>query len=98
MAGKVGQFLRSQGYPAARLTNQEPFQVQMTQIQYREGHQAEAQRLMSNLPVAPELVQRNNLRADVSVRLVLGKDMAAHLAYFDSKGEKLQVALNASGS
>ena len=98
LAGKVGQFLRSQGYPAARLTNQKPYQVQMTQIQYRDGHQAEAQRLQSSLPVAPELAQSNGLRADISVRLVLGKDMAPHLAHFDGKGEKLQVALNASGS
>lgn len=93
MAGKVRQFLRGQGHPAARLANQKPFQVRMTQIQYRDGHQAEAQRLKSSLPGAPELVQRNDMRADISVRLVLGKDMAARLAYFDGKREKLQLQL-----
>ncbi|MDO9051463.1 MAG: LytR C-terminal domain-containing protein [Methylotenera sp.] len=93
MAGKVGQFLRHQGYPAARLTNQKPFQVRVTQIQYREGHQAEAQLLQSSLPEAPELVRSHSLRADVSVRLVLGKDMAPHLAHFDGKWQKLQLAL-----
>lgn len=73
MAGKVGQFLRSQGYPVARLTNQKPFQVRMTQIQYRDGHLAEAQFLKSSLPEVPELVLRNDMRADIGVRLVLGK-------------------------
>lgn len=90
MAGKVGQFLRSQGYPAARLTNQKPFRVQITQIQYRDGHQAEAQLLRSSLPEAPELVQHNDMRADVSVRLVLGKDIVTQLAYFEGKRQKYQ--------
>jgi len=93
MAGKVGQFLRSQGYPAARLTNQKPFQVRMTQIQYRSGHQAEAQYLQSSMPGMPQMVQRNDMRADVGVRLVLGKDMTTHLAHFGSKREKLDLAL-----
>ncbi|MDD2933206.1 MAG: tetratricopeptide repeat protein [Methylotenera sp.] len=93
MAGKVGQFLRHQGYPVARLTNQKPFQVQVTHIQYRDGHQAEAQLLQSSLPEAPALVRSNGLRADVSVRLVLGKDMAPHLAHFDGKWQKLQLAI-----
>jgi hypothetical protein len=94
MAGKVGQFLRSQGYPAARLTNNKPFRILMTQIQYRDGHKADAQRLKLSLPDALKLVQRNDLRADVSVRLVLGKDMASHLASLGKKPEKFQLAFN----
>lgn len=94
MAGKVGQFLRSQGYPVARLTNQKPFQVRMTQIQYRDGHLAEAQLLRSSLPEVPELVQRNDMRADVGIRLVLGKDVATRTAYFDGKLGQFQLALN----
>ena len=94
LAGKVGQFLRSQGYPVARLTNQKPFQVRITQIQYREGHQAEANLLQSNLPDSPALVMRNDLRADVGVRLVLGKDVATRTAYFDRKSVRLHLALN----
>jgi Tfp pilus assembly protein PilF len=93
MAGKVGQFLRSQGYPVARLTNQKPFQVRMTQIQYRDGHLAEAQLLKSSLPEVPELVQRNDMRADIGVRLVLGKDVATRTAYFDGKLGRFQLAL-----
>lgn len=94
MARKVGRFLRSQGYPEARLTNQKPFQARMTQIQYRDGHQAEAQLLKASLPEAPELVQRNDMRADIGVRLVLGKDVATGTAYFDGKFERVLLALN----
>lgn len=91
---KVGRFLGSLGYPTARLTNQKPFQVRITQIQYREGYQAEAQLLQASLPDVHKLVQRDDMRTGVSVRLVLGKDMVTQLAYYESKGKKLYLALN----
>lgn len=93
-AKKVGRFLGNLGYPTARLTNQKPFQVRMTQIQYREGYQAEAQLLQASLPDAHELVQRDDMRTGVSVRLVLGKDMVTQLAHYEYKGKKLYLALN----
>ena len=94
MAGKVGQLFTSQGYPAVRLTNQKPYQVRMTQIQYRAGYQTAAQLLKLSLPESLELVQRNDMRADVAVRLVLGKDIVTRAASFDTKQQKIQVALN----
>jgi hypothetical protein len=93
-AKKVGRFLGNLGYPTARLTNQKPFQVRMTQIQYREGYQAEAQLLQASLPDAHELVQRDDMRTGVSVRLVLGKDMVTQLAHYEYKGKKTYLALN----
>ena len=98
MAKKVGQFLHGGGYPAARLTNQKPFQVMLTQIQYRDGYQAQALRLQSSMPGRPELAQSNDMRTDIGVRLVLGKDMAWHLAYFDSERGKTRLAQNGPGS
>jgi Tfp pilus assembly protein PilF len=92
MAGTVGRFLRAQGYPAARLTNQKPFQVNLTQIQYRNGHEIEAQALRANLIGTPELVQRDDLHSNVSIRLVLGKDVATQTAYFDRKLNRYQLA------
>jgi len=86
MAGQVGRFLHSQGYPAVRLTNHKPFQVRMTQIFYRDGHLAEAQHLKLCLFGTPEMVQRDDMRSDIGVRLVLGKDMVPHLAHFDEHG------------
>ncbi len=83
IAGKVANFLLSQGYSATRLTNQKSFQIQMTQIQYRYGHQAEAELLQSNFPEVTALVQSDDLRMDISIRLVLGKDILPKLAHSD---------------
>lgn len=94
-AGKVGRFLREQGYATARLTNQKPYKTQTTQIQYRAGYEQQAQQLQAELLVAPALntpalVQRNDLRTNV--RVVLGKDMVTHLAYYEHKTQSLQLA------
>ncbi len=93
MAAKVGTFLVDQGYAATRLTNQKPFNVRKSQIQYRHGHHAEALLLKDSLPESPELILRSDMRADVGVRLVLGKDMSTHLAYFGTKPQNTQLAL-----
>jgi tetratricopeptide (TPR) repeat protein len=93
MASKVSKFLLNQGYPATRLTNQKPFNIKRSQIQYRDGHHAEAQLLKDSLPESPELIKRSDMRAGIGVRLVLGQDMSTHLAYFGAKQQKLQLAL-----
>ena len=89
-AGKVGRFLREQGYATARLTNQKPFKTQTTQIQYRAGYEQQAQQLQTQLLDSPALVQRNDLRTNV--RVVLGKDMVTQLAYYEQKAQALQLA------
>lgn len=91
-AGKVGRFLHEQGYVATRLTNQKPYKVQTTQIQYRAGYEQQAQLLQAELLNAPALVERNDLR--MNVRLVLGKDMVSQLAYYEHKTQALQMAEN----
>ena len=93
-AAKVGRFLRWQGYAAARLTNQKPYKTQATQIQYRAGYEAQAQLLQSQLLDSPELVQRNDINANV--RLVLGRDMVNQLAHYEQKTSAVQVAVNAA--
>jgi Tfp pilus assembly protein PilF len=95
-AGKVSKFLRGQGYAAARLTNQKPFTTKTTQIYYRSGYEAEAQLLQSKLLDAPKLVERNDMRANVSVKVVLGKDMVIQLAQYEYQAKVMQLALNAS--
>jgi hypothetical protein len=94
LAGKVRQYLSNQGYVTSHLTNQKPFLVRMTQIQYREGYQAEAQLLQASMPEMTELVQRNNMRTDVGIRVLLGKDIAKRTAYFDGMHERVLVAFN----
>lgn len=94
LAGKVRQFLSNQGYVTSHITNQKPFQVRMTQIQYREGYQSEAQLLQASMPEMAELVQRNNMRTDIGIRVLLGKDIAKRTAYFDGKHDSVLVAFN----
>ena len=76
LAKRVGGYLQHQGYPAARLTNQKPYTVKVSQIQYRQGFDEAARQLQSSLPGNPEIVQSSDLRKDINLRLVVGKDWA----------------------
>ena len=97
MARKVADFLNKDGSPSARLTNQKPFQVASSQVQYRSGYRDQAQSLASALPGKPGIAQASNLRRDVSVRVLLGKDVA-NVAYFEQGKEKIRLARNGSDS
>ena len=98
MAKKVSQYLNGQGYSIPRLTNQKPYQVTKTQIQYRESRLAEAELLRASLQDVPELVLRNDLRADIQVRLVLGKDILRQTSGPDDKWQQLKVAIFGSSA
>lgn len=93
MAKKVAKFLYGDGLPTTRLTNQKPHQLPTSQIQYREGYQAEALRLKSSLPNPSALVQSEGLRVNIDVRLVLGKDAIANLSQFENGNGKVKVAV-----
>jgi len=95
-AGRIGRYLRYQGTFAARLTNQKPYKTQTTQIQYRQGYEVDAMFLQSKLINAPEMVLSNDMRADVGIRLVLGKDIVTTLASYELKNKQTQLALNSS--
>lgn len=92
MARKVATYLRESGYAKARLTNHKPFTVQTTQIQYRYGYQADAEQLRASLPSPAAIVQSNNLRDDINLRVLLGKDLVPHTAYFDGHTQTLLIA------
>lgn len=94
MARKVAYFLQESGYAKARLTNRKPFTVQTTQIQYRYGHQADAEHLRASLPRYAAMVQSNSLRDDINLRVVLGRDLVQHTAYFNGNTQKLLVTRN----
>jgi hypothetical protein len=40
------------------------------------------------------MVQSNSLRADINLRVVLGRDMVQHTAYFNGNAPKLLLARN----
>jgi tetratricopeptide (TPR) repeat protein len=94
MAKKVKQYLRGQGYATERVTNQKPFNVQITQIQYRNGHQLEAKRLQLKLAKQSNLVQNDGMYANVNVRIVLGKNIAKNVAFSNGSQESTRIALN----
>lgn len=94
MARKVAYYLQESGYAKARLTNRKPFTVQTTQIQYRPGHQVDAEHLRSSLPGYTAMVKSNSLRDDINLRVVLGKDLVQHTAYFNGKSQKLLITRN----
>lgn len=98
MAKRVAGFLREQGYEKARLTNQKTFAVSSSRISYRQGYQDEARLLMEKLPGQPDLVQTEDMRKDISVQIVLGKDMAGSPAHFGSGGKKVKLARTGSDS
>lgn len=83
MAKAVGEFLRDKGFSAARLTNRKPFGQEVTQIEYREGLLTEAERLRASLPGEMNLVETKDLRKDISLRLVLGRDIARSASVLD---------------
>lgn len=76
MARKVSELLKSQGYDLSRLTNQKPYNIRNTQIQYRKGYEEEAQLLQVVFSETAELIKRNDMRSDINLRILLGKDIA----------------------
>lgn len=98
MARKVAGFLDGEGYSRARLTNQKPFKVASSQVQYRFGYREQAQTLVLNLPGRPGIAQADNLRGDISIRVVLGKDSTGNVANFERGQGKIRLAHNGSDS
>ena len=76
LAKQTSSSLRQRGYVVARLTNQVPYTQMVTEIQYRQGQEIQAKRLNALLSGPAKLVESSQLRRDVSVRLVLGRDAA----------------------
>jgi hypothetical protein len=76
LATRTAQRLAQMGAAVARVTNYPGFGRQHTEIHYRDGHAESAKKLGERLPVDVKLVGVDGLRADVDVRLVLGRDMA----------------------
>ncbi|MBZ0093769.1 MAG: tetratricopeptide repeat protein [Sulfuricella sp.] len=98
MARKVAGFLGGEGYSRARLTNQKPFQVTSSQVLYRSGYREQAQSLVSTLPGKPGIAQADNLRGDITIRVVLGKDVAGNVAYFERSQGKIRLVRHGSDS
>lgn len=94
MAKRVGSYLKDNGFAAARLTNQQSFDVAATRVEYRNGYEAEARQVAAAMPHGVEIALGTDLRRNIGVRVVLGKDMTGSLGYFEQKTEPSRLAQN----
>lgn len=74
LAREMSGHLESTGYAHVRKTNEIPYRMPATEIQYRPGFEPQARDLRTTLRSGIPLVASTQLRADVQVRLLLGKD------------------------
>ena len=82
MAKRVGSYLKESGFDTTRLTNYPGFNVAATRVEYRSGYEVEARQLAAAMPFSVGVVLSNDLRHDIGVRLVLGKDLMGSHGYF----------------
>jgi Tfp pilus assembly protein PilF len=95
MARRVGAFLKDSGFATSRLTNnQKGFGVRATRVEYRTGHEAEARQVAAAMPGRVEIMPGTNLRRDIGLRVVLGKDMTSSLGYFEQNAGTAKLARN----
>jgi Flp pilus assembly protein TadD len=73
-ARRIAGALARLGWGYSRLTNQLPFRQAATEVQYREGHAAEALRLAAGLKPGVVVIRNDSLAPNIDVRLVLGRD------------------------
>ncbi|SET16569.1 Tetratricopeptide repeat-containing protein [Nitrosospira multiformis] len=91
MARQVSDFLQQNGFARARLTDRQPYQQVLTEIHYRPGHSGVAEEISRLMPAGVPMVESYNLRRDIHVRVLLGKDAASQVAYLESS-RRVQIA------
>jgi tetratricopeptide (TPR) repeat protein len=89
LAKRTSSSLQRKGYAIARLTNQVPYTQTTTEIQYRQGQENQAKRLNALLSVPAKLVESSQLRKDVGVRLVLGRDAVQRSLFTEAETRNL---------
>jgi len=97
LAGRVATRLSHAGVETALLTNQQPFDQEITQIEYREGYRAAAKRLSATLKGRMAMVRKHDLRSDIQLRLVLGKDVHNENLLFGSRDSQVRIASRGNG-
>jgi len=80
LARRLSMALAPQGFERARLTNEKPFNVATSRIQYVAGAERMARDLNATLPVQLPLAQVAQLERNARVRIVLGKDFPPQAA------------------
>ncbi|MDR4519944.1 MAG: tetratricopeptide repeat protein [Nitrosomonas sp.] len=88
MARKVSAYLEQFGADSIRLTNHETFQQKSTEIHYRPGSLQYANTLNQILPEPVSVIERNDLRSDIQVKVLLGRDISHASAHFDRENNR----------
>ncbi|SEF39209.1 LytR C-terminal domain-containing protein [Nitrosomonas ureae] len=97
MAKQVSVFFQQHGVAKARLTNHQTYKHYQTEIYYRSGNYDQAYQINKMLPIQVKLVESNELRSDIQIKILLGQDFSREAAYFNKK-ELMQVSQNAKKS
>lgn len=92
MAKKVSGFFQKNGFAKARLTNHQTFTQPQTTIYYQTGNQEQANQINQMLPEQVNVLENNNLHANVQVKVLLGQDISRQVAYFNKEGKVKVVA------
>jgi len=87
MAKQISLFLEPYGATNVRLTNHQSFYHPETEIYYRTGHAQFAKKLNHALPQTVKMVESNDLRSDIQVKILLGNDFSKETAHFNHAGK-----------
>lgn len=92
MAQATARQFQDEGYARPRLTNEQGFRLDSTEIQYRPGFEQQARALQALLRPGVPMSESPRLRFDVQVRLALGKDVKSVAALVVAQQTPLRVA------
>lgn len=85
MAKQVSEFFKSHGFVSPRLTNHKSFSQRDTEIYYRTDNAQAAYQINKMLPKQAKLIETNELRSDIHVKVLLGKDTLRDRDHFAKK-------------
>ena len=91
MARNVYDFFQANGFAKARLTNHKTFTQSQTAVYYQSGNYEQANKINQMLPKQVNVVEDRNLRSDIHVKILLGKDISHQVAHFN-KQDRVKVA------
>jgi hypothetical protein len=98
MARRAARYLaKHQVQARTRLTNQKPYTQSVTEIQYRRGYEQQARSLNGLLVKPTRLVASDGLRPSVSLRVVLGRDVARRPLFAEAAPAPVLAALGGEG-
>lgn len=91
MAKQISVFFQQRGVASVRVTNHQMYNQNKTEIYYRSENYHQAYQINQMLPVPVKLVESDQLRHDIQIKILLGQDFSRETAYFNTK-ELVQVS------